>query len=318
MKRLIGILLLISCQTASAQPGDASGFSLLRLEPSARIASLAGAAVALGQGDPSTPFLNPALLGTSSHRMFSTSYLNHLSDINAGFVSYIADVGKIGTMMGGLRYLSYGSFVRADENGFQDGSTFGAYETALTIGLGRKYGERLNYGASFHTLFSGIDGASSGAVALDVGVYYYVDKSQLGLSASLNNFGWVYNTVGEQSDDLPTDIRVGAAKQMSHLPLLITVMGYNLNDFSGTGDSFGNEVLKHIALGGEFQLGTAVRFRIGYNHQRHSDLKTDSRLDLAGVGLGFGINVTRFRFDYAYNDWSALGGLHHLTVQTRL
>jgi len=44
----------------------------------------------------------------------------------------------------------------------------------------------------------------------------------------------------------------------------------------------------------------------------------DSRLDLAGIGLGFGLNVNRFGFDYAYNDWSSLGGIHHLTVQTRI
>ncbi|HEY5564018.1 MAG TPA: hypothetical protein VIL33_00415, partial [Rhodothermia bacterium] len=122
----------------------------------------------------------------------------------------------------------------------------------------------------------------------------------------------------ETGDDLPLDLRVGISKRLTHLPLHLTIMGYNLHDFGGSEGSFADDVLEHIAIGGEFILGPAFRLRIGYNHRRHQDLKTDSRLDLAGIGLGFGLNVNRFGFDYAYNDWSSLGGIHHLTVQTRI
>jgi hypothetical protein len=301
-----------------AQPGDPSVFSIVRLEPSARIAALAGAAQAIGQDDPSASFVNPALIGADMHRMLSVSYLNHLSDINAAFLSYVSGVGNLGTAMGGIRYLSYGSFPRADDGGFMDGTTFTAYESVITLGLARRHGERLHYGASLNTFLSGIDGQSASAVAADLGVYYYMEGQRMGLSASIHSLGVVINSIGQQSDDLPFDVRVGAAKRLTHLPLMVTVMGYNLHDWGGTDDSFGGEVLKHLAFGGEFYLGNALRLRIGYSHRRHDDLKTDSRLDLAGVGLGFGIEVTRFRFDYAYNDWSALGGVHHLTVQTKL
>jgi hypothetical protein len=34
--------------------------------------------------------------------------------------------------------------------------------------------------------------------------------------------------------------------------------------------------------------------------------------------MGFGLDLRRFGFDYAYNTWSAFGGLHHLTVRARL
>ncbi len=303
---------------ASAQPGDPTVFSVVRLEPSARIAALAGAATAIGQDDPSATFLNPALIGMDMERMLSVSYQNHLADINAAFLSYVGGVGKLGTAMGGIRYLSYGSFPRADGNGFQDGTTFTAYESVITLGLARRHGERLSYGVSFNGFLSGIDGQTASAVAADAGVYYYMDGQSTGLSASIHNVGRVVSSVGQQSDDLPFDLRLGAAKRLTHLPLMITVMGYNLHDWGGANDSFASQVLKHLAFGGEFYLGTALRLRIGYNHRRHEELKTDSRLDLAGVGLGFGIEVTRFRFDYAYSDWSALGGVHNLTVQTKL
>lgn len=320
-KVIIPLALLIvglAAAGAAAQPSDPTPFSIVRLEPSARIAGLAGAASAVGQDDPSTPFMNPALLTPSLHRNLSVSYLNHISDINVGFISYISEVGSIGTAMGGLRYLSYGSIPRADENGFQDGTTFSSYESVITLGLARSHNERLNYGLSLNALFSGIDGQTASAVAADAGVYYYIDSQKLGLSASVHNLGWVINSIGQQSDELPVDLRVGVAKRLEHLPLMLTIMGYNLHDWGGTDDSIGTEILNHMAFGGEFYLGTALRLRLGYSHRRHQELKTGSRLDLAGVGMGFGIEVSRFRFDYAYNDWSSLGGLHHLTVQTRL
>jgi hypothetical protein len=235
-----------------------------------------------------------------------------------GFASYVATVGKLGVAMGGIRYMSYGSFPRADENGFQDGTDFGAYESVLTVGLARTHGDQLHYGVSLNALFSGIDGSSASAFAVDAGVYYYMTGQEMGLSASVNHLGWVLDSFGQQGDELPFDIKVGAAKRLAHLPLMFTLMGYNLHEWGGNDNAFLSEILNHLAFGGEFYLGTAVRFRLGYSHRRHEELKTGSRLDLAGVGLGFGIELTRFRFDYAYNDWSALGGLHHLTVQTRL
>lgn len=320
-KVVLSSLVLVSfgwLDSVSGQPADPTAFSILRLEPSARIAALAGSSQAVGEEDPSMPFLNPALISQPMHRRLSVSYLNHLSDINAGFISYVSSIGNIGVAMGGLRYLSYGSFQRADANGFQDGTTFGAYETVITLGLAREHGPTLRYGANLNGILSGIDGQAASAVAVDAGVYYYIEGQELGLSASVHGLGWVLDSFGQQDDELPFDMRVGAAKRLAHLPLMVTLMGYNLHDWGGTDDSFGSELMKHLAFGGEFYLGTAVRLRIGYSHRRHDELKTGSRLDLAGVGLGFGVAVTRFTFDYAYNDWSALGGLHHLTVQTRL
>ncbi len=318
--RLLGFfaILLLAAAAVRAQPGDVTAFTLLRMEPSGRVAALAGAAGALDPSDVSTAFQNPALVGSSMEGMLSVSYLNHLTDVKAGFVSYATSAGRFGTLMGGVRYLTYGTFQRADANGLRDGTTFGAYDAVLTVGLGREYNERLHYGASLHWVTSRIDDAGAGAFAADAGVYYYMPGEQLGLSLSVHNIGVTLNSFGETKDDLPVDLRIGASKRLSHLPLHLTVMGYNLHNFEGSGGSFADDVLEHVAIGAEFILGPSLRARLGYNHRRHQDLKTDSRLDLAGVGIGFGIALNRFRFDYAYNDWSSLGGIHHLTVQTSL
>ena len=88
--RVYGILLLLLFVASEtyAQPGDVTAFSILRMEPSGRVAGLAGAAVALDASDVSTAFLNPALVGHAMNGMLSVSYLNHLTDVKAGFISY--------------------------------------------------------------------------------------------------------------------------------------------------------------------------------------------------------------------------------------
>ena len=274
-------LVVVSFGRAEAQPGELTGFSFLRLEPSARAAALGGSYA--------------AVYGDGRH------------------YEGLASFGV------GLRFLSWGSFDRADETGERLG-TFGASDVALTLGAARTYGERLRYGANVHVVYSSLDAYNASALAADVGVLYHVAERNLTFSASVNNLGVTLSSLGTTRDELPVDLRLSFSKRLTHLPLLITVMGYNLHDPGNTPDDATavDNVLYHLALGGEFQFSEAFRLRFGYNHRRHEELKLKSRLDLAGLGLGVGLRISRVRIDYAFNSWSSLGGLHQFTLRTRL
>ena len=309
---------LATMRPAQAQPGDLSGFAFLRLEPSARAAALGGSFSAVYGDDVNAFFYNPALLNEAMHRHLSLSYLNHLSDINAGFLAYSRHYEGLGTLGAGLRFLSWGEFQGADEQGNRTG-TFGASDVALTISGARAQTERLRYGASVHLIYSSVESFKASAVAADLGVLYHIDSQQLTFSASVNNLGITLNSLGATKDDLPLDVRVGLTKRLRYIPLLISLTGYNLHhigDEPEDGTALSN-VFQHVILGGEFQFSQAFNVRFGYNHRRHEGLKTGSRLDLAGVGLGFGLMINRFRLDYAFNSWS-FGGLHQLTVRTAI
>jgi long-subunit fatty acid transport protein len=151
---------LLLAASALAQPGQLSGFSFLRLEPSARAAALGGAFTAMYGDDVNVIFYNPALLNEQTHDALSLSYLNHLSDLNAGFIAYSRHIEAVGTLGAGLRFLSWGELQAADEEGNQTG-TFGASDVALTLGLARAYNERFRYGANVHTIFSSIDSSTT-------------------------------------------------------------------------------------------------------------------------------------------------------------
>ena len=314
---LVGVLLL--AVPVQAQPSDLSGFSFLRLEPSARAAALGGSFSAVYGDDVNALFYNPASLNEETHGALSLSYLNHLSDLNAGFIAYSRHVGGVGSLGAGLRFLSYGELEAADENGERTG-TFTAADVALTVGGARAYGERLRYGASVHAVLSSIDVYRASALALDLGALYAIPSRRLTLSLSVHHLGLTLSSLGTTRDELPLDVRISLAKRLRYLPLLLSVTGYNLHDVGerAEGATGLDAALRHLAFGGEFQFSDAFHLRVGYNHRRHQELKMSSRLDLAGVGLGFGLRIARFGFDYAFNSWSTLGGLHQFTLRTRL
>ena len=149
---------------------------------------------------------------------------------------------------------------------------------------------------------------------------YHSVEGDFTFSASVNNLGVVLNSLGSVSDELPLDFRLSLTKKLQHLPLLLSLTGYNLHDYTTiTEDATPLEqVMEHIALGGEFQFSEGFNLRFGYNHRRHESLKTKSRLDFAGFGFGVGLKISSIRFDYAYNSWSEVGGMSQFTVRTVL
>ena len=304
---------------ATAQPADPSGFPFLRLEPSARASAMAGAFGSIYDADVNALFYNPAQLNESMHGTLSLSYLNHLSDLNAGFIAYARHYDRIGTVGAGLRFLNWGTIQGSTETGEKTGE-FGAGDVALTVGAARAYTERVRYGANVHVIYSSVESFSASALAADVGVTYLVPNALLSISATVNNLGVTLSSLGGTNDDLPVDVRVGVSKRIRHLPLLVSVTAYNLHNYDAVSPnaSVTTNVLHHLAIGGEFQFSEAFNVRLGYNHRRHTELKTKTRLDFAGLGVGVGIKVNRFRFDYAYNSWSSLGGLNQLTLGTTI
>ena len=309
--------ILALTHAAAAQPGPPTTFSFLRLAPSARAASMASAFSAVYDEDVNAFFYNPALLNPDMHRTLSVTYLNHLGGVHAGFVSHARHWDRVGTLGAGLRYVTWGSADGYDVEGNPTGS-FGANDAALTAAWARSHDDRLRYGASLHAAFSSVEAASASAFAADVGILYHIPKRQLALSASMHHIGFVADALGATRDALPVDLRTGISKRFRYLPLLVSLSGYNLNRIGEESEerSAVSGVLRHVAIGWEFFFGEAFRLRFGYNHRQHQDLKIKNRLDLAGVGVGCGIRVAGFRFDYAFNSWSTLGGLHQITIRT--
>ncbi len=323
---LLAVLLAMGARASAAQPAEGlSSFAVLQMESSARAAALSGAFSAVYDGDAGALFYSPALLSPETHGAVSLSYLNHLSDINAGFLAYGHDLERWGTLGAGLRFLSYGALEGYDENGLEEGA-FRAGDAVLTLGWARALGEglfggRLRGGVNLHAAYSGIASARATVLAADAGLLYRFPRQQLVLSASVRNLGAALSRYAEADLALPVDVRLALTKRLRHLPLLLSVGGYNLDDVGASPSEAAalDRVLRHLALGAEMRPVEAFAARLGYSHRRHLALREEAeRLDPAGLSAGFGLRVAQFGFDYAFSSWSALGGLHHFTLRARL
>jgi hypothetical protein len=305
-----------------AQPGASlSSFPLLRFDASARTAALGGAYTAVADGDVNAMFYNPAIPGPVTSRIPSLSYLNHLAGIDAGTLAYSHAAQRLGTTVsGGLRFVHWGGAIQQrNERGERTG-TFSAGDVALTLGAARALGPRMRYGANVHLLHAQLESVQATAVAADLGVLYRVPAHRLALGASLRHLGFSIDEFAKKDPTLPLDLQLGVSKRLAHLPLLLSLTAYDLNEI-GTGVEGGStldHVLGHLTFGGELRLGEALRLRLGYNHRRSRDTAIADQSDLGGLGGGFGLVVGGVAVDYAYNSWSELGGLHQFTLRADL
>jgi hypothetical protein len=304
-----------------AQPGASlSSFPLLRFDASARTAALGGAFTAVADGDVNGVFANPALPSPTTSRTFSLSYLNHLAGINAGTLAYSQTSSGLGTTFsGGVRFVHWGSIQGRNRRGERTGS-FSAGDVALTFGAARSLGSRVRYGTNVHLLYAQIEDAQATALASDLGMLYRVPERQLTLGVSLRHLGTSLNGFVQESVTLPLDLQVGLSKRLAHLPLMLSITAYDLNNLNTgvEGGTTTDHVLAHITFGGEARLGEALRVRVGYNHRRGQDLAFGDGVNLGGLGGGFGLVLGGIGVDYAYNSWSELGGLHQFTVRATL
>jgi len=310
------ILIAVCMLTLVAHAGraqSATAFDFLRLEPSARAAALGGTAVVLTDADVGAFFYNPALLNVDMDRQASITYLNHLSDLQAGFAGYSRDFGPIGTAALGVRFVHWGTIAKADEFGEVTGE-FTAGDLAFTLGMARSYGEDLRYGLNVHAAYTSVAEYGAVALAADAGLVWHHPEALLTLAGSINNLGLFVESLGTSQDRLPLDARISVSKRLRYIPVLAALTLHSLQDsFELTSPE---EAFRHAIFSLEFQAIPVFHIRIGYSHNRRN-LKSDSRLDLAGFGTGFGLRIRGIGLDYAYSSWS-FAGLHRFTLKSRL
>lgn len=310
-KTLFAFLCLI-LSTASI-PLSAQTFNFLQQESNAKTMAMQSVA----NGDEGFAILqNPAFLSAHQSGMAELSFLNHLAGLKGATATYSKDLPKIGQLAGSVRYFSYGSIPQTDENGTENGS-FTPHQMALTVGYSRNL-KGIQIGANLHWAQVGAANYSANALVGDFGVAYALPKLRSNVHAALLNTGKILNHLGTTADELPTDLRVGFSHRLDKMPLTLHLTGYNLNRFStaDTTISFAKNALQHVNFGGEFRLGANLRMRLGYNHRKHEALKTKTTLDLAGVGFGIGLKVSKFKLDWGMNNWSQNGKIHQLTVSS--
>ena len=342
VKKTISLLAVISVFShLYGQPGG-KAYQFLEMTNSARIAALGGKEVAIYDNDLNMPYYNPSLLSPGMDQNLVLNYVNYFAGINYGYASYARDIKNIGTFAGGIHYLNYGSFIRADETGMIDGK-FHASDYAFNLIYSRKIDSLISAGINFKPVFSYLDTYSSFAVAFDVGITYHNPEKLFTASIVLRNAGLQLSTYysGAEHEPLPLDLAIGISQSLRHAPFKFYFVADHLEKFDLTYkteqdikdeiDPFTGEprsennfdvtldkIMRHIIIGTEFNLTQNFVLRFGYNYRRRQEMKIDSKAGTVGFSWGVGIKISRFHISYGRSAYHLAGSPNYFSISMNL
>ena len=291
--------------------GEIAGFEFLRSDIGARAGSMGGAYIS-ASGDLHGIAYNPANIVDLENRSAAFTYIDHFMDFKQGFMGYGQSIQGHGCLGVGLFYMNYGEFQRTDVQGITMGS-FSPSDFLLSVTYGDNLFRNLQYGVSLKYIQSKIDQYSSSALAADLGFIFKVPKEKLNFAFSIANLGKSIDAFQEDHEKLPVIVRMGLGKRLAHLPLLLNINIIKYMDMES--DMF---LGLYWALGGEFTISENIFLRLGYN-SRGSEQKVQSESDrYAGISIGFGIVLDKYRIDYGRCSYGVIGTLNQFSISISL
>jgi hypothetical protein len=336
------LFILILVLKGFPQFGGGSTYDFLNLTSSARVNALGGVQVGIVDStELSLSFYNPASLMPAAHNQLSLNYINFVSDINIGYISYSRKVDNVGTFAAGIQYVNYGEFDDALENGNLTGKTFTAADYALNLIYSRNIWRNFTAGINLKPIFSSYEIYNSFGIAADLGVSY-ID------SAGLFSAGLVFKNMGSQIttyqiltegeyEPLPFDIQFGFSQRLAHAPFRFSVTlnqlhNWKLTDKStwdydhkheddyiqGRSDNILKQFMRHVILGVEFIPSKNVTLGIGYNYQRKREMSVSSNPGAVGLSGGINVQISKFRLSYSIASYHLAGTSNTLSVSFNL
>lgn len=295
------LFIVISLLSALLSYGQESqtAYNFLRLPVSAHVAALGGENVSLVEDDATLIFHNPALISNVNSRTINFNFMTYMEGAKTASAAFLKTAGDRGTWGITAQYMDYGSMKQTTGDN-QDLGTFSARDIALGGTFAYALTGTVSGGVTAKIISSHIAGYSSLAVGVDLGINYFDEDRNLSVSAVARNLGGQVKAYDDEFERIPFDLQVGATKRIGHSPLRFSATLSRLTDWS---EGFG----RHLALGADILLGENIYVAGGYNFRRAGEMKiSDSDGDYAhgaGLSLGAGLNLERFRLHVAYGKY---------------
>ena len=233
-------------------------------------------------------------------------------------------------------YVDYGKFIAADETG-QETGTFSARDLAVSIGYAYRIPKsNFHAGANVKYINSSIENYTSNGLALDFGLTYFNDTKPYIFSAVIRNIGYQLNVFDEDRESLPMEIAIGASYKLENVPLQWHITIDNLQKWkvavrnpSDSQTSIGGETtndnitfldnaFRHVVVGAELFPDKVFNLRLGYNFRRGKELRLTESRTFAGLSAGFGLQLGRFKFNYAFTKYHPVTNTNTFTLNINL
>ena len=276
-----------------------TAYNFLRLPVSAHAAALGGDNITITDDDASMGFHNPALLSGVSDKTINLNFISYMEGAKTASASFAKALRERATWFVGAQYIDYGKMKHTTASGeilgevtAKDIMLCGAFEYNLT--------NRLSGGITAKFITSDLAGYNSLAVGVDLGLNYYDSDHDLSISAVARNLGGQIKAYEDDFEKIPLDLQLGISKRILESPIRLSLTMTRLNEWKG---SFAN----HFVLGADILLSENIYIAGGYNFRRADEMKISdaegSSSHGAGLSLGAGIQLQRFKLQLAYGKY---------------
>ena len=301
MKKVIFCLFFTLISVLTWAQDSQTGYNFLRLPVSAHAAALGSDNISIIEDDPSLMFHNPALLSSVSDKSLNLNYMNYMEGANAASASFSKIVKEKATIGVMAQFLDYGKMKEVDEHNVQTGE-FSAKDIAIAGALSYQLGTNIVGGITARLITSYIGDYNAFAMGVDLGVNYYDPEKEWSVSATVKNLGGELDAFEEEYNKLPLDLQIGASKRLIGSPLRLSATLVDMNHLD-------KKFIHHLVAGADIILSPQIYVAIGYNFRRASEMKIVSNDEErgsshgAGLSLGGGIQLDRFKLNVAYGKY---------------
>lgn len=296
MKRAVfTIISVISALLTVAQESQ-TAYNFLRLPVSAHVAALGGDNISIVEDDATLIFHNPALINDVSDRTINLNFMTYMEGAKTASAAFVKAAGERGTWGVSAQYMDYGTMKEVSLDNTQLGE-FSARDIAVAGSYAYALSNRFSGGITARLITSHIASYNSLAVGIDLGLNFYLEESELSISAVAKNLGGQVKAYDDEFERIPLDLQIGFSKRLLNSPLRFSATLSRLNDWS-----FG--IGKHLAIGADLILSPTIYLAAGYNFRRTSEMQISDNEGKsshgAGLSLGGGLSLERFKLHICY------------------
>ena len=301
MKKVIFCLFFTLISVLTWAQDSQTGYNFLRLPVSAHAAALGSDNISIIEDDPSLMFHNPALLSSVSDKSLNLNYMNYMEGANAASASFSKIVKEKATIGVMAQFLDYGKMKEVDEHNVQTGE-FSAKDIAIAGALSYQLGTNIVGGITARLITSYIGDYNAFAMGVDLGVNYYDPEKEWSVSATVKNLGGELDAFEEEYNKLPLDLQIGTSKRLIGSPLRLSATLVDMNHLN-------KKFIHHLVAGADIILSPQIYLAVGYNFRRASEMEIVSNDEErgsshgAGLSLGGGIQLDRFKLNVAYGKY---------------
>lgn len=308
-----------------------STFAFLDLPVSARQNALGGENISIRDGELSSAFANPALLGSLTHNIVQIGYAYYGSN-HFGSAMYGYNFSEHDYFAAGVHYLDYGKIPYAEANGQLTGVSFGARDILLEAAYARQLSDMFTVGVALKPVMSFYESYSSVALGADIGAHFQMRDSTLQIGLALRNIGWQLkgfysDESGQRLEMLPLNLELGINYRVKHAPLRFALTVHNIQTWD-LGYNRLNETELPVKPVGIFDMmmrhtiwaidivprSEKFYLTLSYNHRRRQEFALQDQRSLAGFAAGVGLRIKMLRLGFAMSQMSKSNFTYQLSL----